>query len=157
LYNWYAVNTHKLAPKGWHVPTDEEWATLENYLIFHGYNYDGSTGGDFEKKNKIAKALASAKGWRFSNSEGAVGNTDYPAKRNVTGFTALPGGARYSSPGGSRYSGEFSYFGFGGEWWSSSELNTDNAWRRYMNYSSSSVGRLDDHKSCGFLVRCIRD
>jgi len=24
-YNWYAVNTGKLAPKGWHIPTINEW------------------------------------------------------------------------------------------------------------------------------------
>jgi hypothetical protein len=29
LYNWYAVNTGKLAPAGWHVPTDVEWTELE--------------------------------------------------------------------------------------------------------------------------------
>ncbi len=28
LYNWYAVNTGKLAPKGWHVATNEEYSTL---------------------------------------------------------------------------------------------------------------------------------
>ena len=28
LYNWYAVNTGKLAPIGWHVATDAEWTTL---------------------------------------------------------------------------------------------------------------------------------
>lgn len=33
LYNWYAVNDRRgLAPKGWHIPTDEEWSTLVNYL-----------------------------------------------------------------------------------------------------------------------------
>ncbi len=32
LYNWYAVNTAKLAPPGWHVPTDAEWTTLTNYV-----------------------------------------------------------------------------------------------------------------------------
>ena len=32
LYNWHAVNTGKLAPKGWHVPSDAEWTTLINYL-----------------------------------------------------------------------------------------------------------------------------
>ena len=32
LYNWYAVNTGKLAPAGWHVATDAEWTKLaENY------------------------------------------------------------------------------------------------------------------------------
>ena len=29
LYNWYAVNTGKLAPKGWHVPDNAEWDALK--------------------------------------------------------------------------------------------------------------------------------
>jgi uncharacterized protein (TIGR02145 family) len=67
LYNWYAVagihdtdpNTpnKEFAPEGWHVPTDAEWTTLENYLIANGYNYDSTTTG-----NKIAKAMASTTG-----------------------------------------------------------------------------------------------
>jgi uncharacterized protein (TIGR02145 family) len=32
LYNCYAINTNKLCPYGWHVPTDAEWATLTTYL-----------------------------------------------------------------------------------------------------------------------------
>ena len=32
LYNWYAVNTGKLCPDGWHVPTNEEWTELIDYL-----------------------------------------------------------------------------------------------------------------------------
>ena len=32
LYNWYAVNTGKLAPIGWHVPTEDEWKILANIL-----------------------------------------------------------------------------------------------------------------------------
>ncbi len=32
LYNWYAVNTGKLCPAGWYVPSDTEWQTLMNYL-----------------------------------------------------------------------------------------------------------------------------
>ena len=32
LYNWHAVNAGKLCPAGWHVPTDDEWLVLSNYL-----------------------------------------------------------------------------------------------------------------------------
>lgn len=33
LYNWYAVNDPRgLAPNGWHVPTEEQWSTLEEFL-----------------------------------------------------------------------------------------------------------------------------
>ncbi len=30
LYKWYAVNTKKLCPMGWHVPSDDEWRTMIN-------------------------------------------------------------------------------------------------------------------------------
>jgi len=32
LYNWYAVDEGDIAPSGWHIPTDEEFKTLEEYL-----------------------------------------------------------------------------------------------------------------------------
>ncbi|MEI6554907.1 MAG: FISUMP domain-containing protein [Paludibacter sp.] len=31
-YNWYAVNTGKLAPIGWHVATNSDWSTLKSYI-----------------------------------------------------------------------------------------------------------------------------
>lgn len=30
LYNWYVVNTGKLCPTGWHVPSNDEWLVLIN-------------------------------------------------------------------------------------------------------------------------------
>jgi uncharacterized protein (TIGR02145 family) len=33
LYTWYAItDTRNVCPTGWHVPSDAEWLTLENYL-----------------------------------------------------------------------------------------------------------------------------
>jgi uncharacterized protein (TIGR02145 family) len=32
FYNWYAVNSGKLCPKGWHVPTEAEWKALIDHL-----------------------------------------------------------------------------------------------------------------------------
>ncbi len=32
LYNWYAADADKLAPTGWHVPDNEDWAVLVSYL-----------------------------------------------------------------------------------------------------------------------------
>ena len=146
LYNWYAVNTGKLCPTGWHVPTDEEWAELENYLANNGYNYDGSTGGG----DKIAKALSNDSGWGSSTYEGAVGNTDYPKYRNKSGFTALPAGYRYGY-------GNFDTIDYGGYWWSAIETSTTNAWLRLVGYYDSYVNRGSYGKSNGFSVRCVRD
>jgi uncharacterized protein (TIGR02145 family) len=32
LYNWYVLNTGKLCPTGWHVPSQAEWETLISSL-----------------------------------------------------------------------------------------------------------------------------
>jgi uncharacterized protein (TIGR02145 family) len=32
MYNWYSINSNKLCPTGWHVPTMEEFTILINYL-----------------------------------------------------------------------------------------------------------------------------
>ena len=37
LYNWSAVNSGKLAPLGWHIPSEAEWDSLESYLVKNGY------------------------------------------------------------------------------------------------------------------------
>ncbi len=150
LYNEYAVGSGKLCPAGWHVPTDAEWSTLENYLVNNGYNYDGSTDGDRLTNNKIAKALAASTNWKTANGTGNVGNIDYSAKRNVTGFSALPGGLR-------DYDGSFKWIGSIGYWWNSSEYNTSDAWSRLMNFSISNVYSFYGGKGAGFSVRCVKD
>jgi hypothetical protein len=45
LYNWYTVNTGKLAPTGWHVATDAEWTTLNNNLTGFSASLGGYRGG----------------------------------------------------------------------------------------------------------------
>jgi len=69
LYNWHAVKTGNIAPPGWHVPTEAEWDTLQNYLIANGYNWDNTTSG-----NKIAKSMAAQTDWIGSTFQGAIGN-----------------------------------------------------------------------------------
>lgn len=145
IYNWYAVGTGNLCPEGWHVPTDAEWITLEDYLIAGGYNYDGTTSG-----NKLAKALASVTGWDPSSNTGAIGNTDYSEKRNATGFTTLPGGYRDDD-------GTFNDVGKDGGWWSATEYDTYNAIDRWMYYSHTNVKRGAYSKRNGFSVRCLKD
>jgi len=150
LYNWYTVNTNKLCPTGWHAPSDAEWVILENYLISHGYNYDTTTTGDRDSNNGIAKAMASASGWNLYPETGAVGSTDYPTKRNATGFNALPGGYRLSD-------GSFLDIGNYGYWWTSSESDANDANSRFIYYVYSGVTRDSKNKKAGFSVRCILD
>jgi len=143
LYNWYTVNTGKLAPTGWHVSTDSEWTTLENYLIANGYNYDGTTTG-----NKIAKSMAATTGWETYSGIGTIGND--LTKNNSSGFASLPGGIRDGS-------GTFWSIGSYGYWWSSTGSNSYYAWYRFLYYGYSEVVRNDAGGRCGFSVRCVRD
>jgi len=143
LYNWYAVNTGKLCPSGWHVPSDAEWTTLTNYLSADSTYWCGSN------SSYIAKSLASTTSWISSTTTCAVG-TNLSAN-NSTGFSALPGGKRYGSDG------SFNTLGYDGYWWSSTENDGSNAWDRNLHCSNANVDRSNTNKRHGFSVRCLRD
>ena len=125
LYNWTAaVNA---CPTGWHLPSDDEWTELTDYL-----GGTGVAGGKLKETGTTH--------W-FSPNTGAT---------NETGFTALPGGYRYDD-------GTFLDVGDDGSWWSATEGSTSNAWGRYVYYANSDVDRTNDDKELGFSVRCLRD
>jgi uncharacterized protein (TIGR02145 family) len=143
LYNWYAIDTKRLAPAGWHVPTDAEWETLQNYLIANGYNWDSST-----VDNKIGKSLAAITDWDASTVPGTIG--DDVTKNNRTGFSALPGG----------YRGE-NFYGIGacGNYWSATQNNADamGAYYRSLCYNDARLGWSADKKKMGMSVRLVMD
>jgi uncharacterized protein (TIGR02145 family) len=143
LYNFYTVNAGNLAPTDWHVPTDAEWTTLDNYLTANGYNYDGSTSGNY-----YAKSLAATINWTTDTGTGVIGSD--LSKNNSTGFSAMPGGYRSNNGG-------FFNTGDSGYWWSSTELETYDAWFRYLNYFHSNLYRDLYYAGYGFSVRCVRD
>ena len=143
LYNWYTVNTGKLTPAGWHVPSDSEWSVLENYLIANGYNFDGTTMG-----NKIAKSMAANTDWTLSTNTGAVGN-DLSAN-NRSGFSALPVGHRYYT-GGFLAQSEDIFL------WSTTENNASSAYFRCLYFGVSYSQRSTYDKTFGCSVRLIRD
>jgi len=143
LYNWYALNTNKLAPVGWHVATDAEWTTLENYLVANGFSYDGTTTG-----NNIAKSLAATTSWNISSKQGAVGKPDYSANRNITGFTALAGGTRNNE-------GLYLHINDYGYWWITNDIASEIAWYRGMFYNYDYVFSNTLNKHFGSSVRCI--
>lgn len=144
LYNWYAASdARNIAPTGWHVATDTEWTTLENYLIANGGNYDGTTTG-----NKIGKSLASKTNWITYTTLGSVGNNS--TLNNSSGFSALPGRLRNSY--GSFYFGRDS-----GYWWCNTQYDNATAWIRNMNYTFSDLSRSSLAKMCGLSVRCVKD
>jgi hypothetical protein len=68
----------------------------------------------------------------------------------VTPIAGLPGGNRNNN-------GTFNNIGNNGNWWSSTENNTTNAWNRNLNNNNGNVNRNNNNKGSGFSVRCLRD
>jgi len=127
LYNWYAVNTKKLCPVGWHVPSDIEWETMINSL------------GDIDTRADKLK-ITGNDFWKGT----------FSTATNETGFSALPGGMRFDA-------GSFPLFGRNfAVWWSSTGSNNF-AWNRGLYFTSSKTFRGHEDMRSGFSVRCIKD
>ncbi|NCC88708.1 MAG: hypothetical protein EOM05_12770, partial [Clostridia bacterium] len=132
---------------GWHIPTQDDWETFENFLADYGYNYDGSTGGEHLK---IAKAMATPYGWSSSSLEGTVGNNDYPDYQNSSGFSALPGGYRDKT-------GRMYISNLHGYWWINKENGDYRAYYFSISYCYSHVANTCVNKKAGLNVRCLKD
>ena len=171
LYNWYAVNDPRgLAPAGYHIPTDAEWTVLSDYL--GGEDVAGkkmkSTSGWDSYTTGGSKTCSNCKDWNAEYRKKVPCHTckdtrSVPAPTvthsgngsNSSGFSGLPGGARYSY-------GSFDNIGKYGCWWSATEDGTDyardpGAWYRYLLYSNGDANRYGAGKGIGFSVRCVKD
>jgi|WetSurSiteA1Bulk_404760.scaffolds.fasta_scaffold04582_6 uncharacterized protein (TIGR02145 family) len=149
LYNWYAVNTGKLCPVGFHVPSDAEWHELALFLdpnaILKSPNDVGYDG--------ITSLFAGSKLKETGNEHWLEANTD---ATNETGFTALGGGLNAIIDGNA----SFIWLGYLSYWWSSTETEFDlkpYIWGRGMTYNNSKLIRPLTLKNQGLYIRCISD
>ena len=161
LYNWYAVNDPRgLAPKGWHIPSDQEWTDLTDYL-----GGDEQAGAKMKSKEGWSEyegeiECKACKQWspqqQASQQCDVCGDTRKLRAKlsgngtNESGFKGLPGGSRSSN-------GTFFLIGDFGYWWSSTEYDTYFAWNRYLSYCNGNVSSYYYYKELGFSVRCLRD
>ena len=91
------------------------------------------------RENVAGIKMKSSNGWYESGN----GN-------NSSGFSALPGGFRYIN-------GSFSDIAKVGNWWSSSEADSNNSVSRFLNYYNADVFNYNSDKQNGFSVRCLKD
>lgn len=142
LYTWYAVNdTRGIAPKGWHIPTNEEWIQLGNAL--GGYSVAGGkmkTTGTIEAGNGL---------WRAPNTSAT----------NSSGFSAVPAGERSAS-------GVFDGKSYRTRWWTANSWEGDafnffsldiNLFSNQGTLYNSSDNITSYNALAGLSVRCVKD
>ena len=152
-YNWPAVVDERgLCPKGWHVPDDDDWLELREYV---GKKTELVYGTDYRN---IAKALASQAGWEESDVEGSPGC--HPEENNATNLSLTPTGYLAWEDDPSNYGSEAAY------WTATESPVAQNIsgqiykdWG-YVNNIYSVLPRIrtsNSAKYAGHPVRCIKD
>jgi uncharacterized protein (TIGR02145 family) len=146
LYKWdemmqYTVlqGAQGICPQGWHIPTDEEWKTLEGAVdsqygigdqIWDEIGYRGYDAG---------KNLRTTSGWKWPG---------YPGS-DLFGFSGLPGG-HFDQ-------GFFNLIGENGDWWTSTNSSNNEAFKHMLFSLSYAVNRMYNYTDYGFSVRCLKD
>ncbi|MBT3934360.1 MAG: hypothetical protein HOF35_08875, partial [Bacteroidetes bacterium] len=143
LYNWYAVSDKRdICPKGFHIPTDEQWMELESFI-----------GMSLSKLHQTGPR-GNYQGSRLAGNEDLwfTGILQDEPEFGTSGFIAIPGGYRNSN-------GTYNNQGFDCYFWSSSEHSSRNAWGRRLSFDDSAIYRESEtyDKRIGFSVRCIAD
>jgi uncharacterized protein (TIGR02145 family) len=128
-YNWFAVNTGKLCPLGWHVPSDTDWIVLTDLL-----------GGESVAGGKLKESGTTY--WQDPNT----------GANNESGFTGLPGG--YS---GYIYEAKGNIGVWWSSNEDTSSTPSVSAWQRLIYNNSSSIFRGTGYKYSGYSIRCLKD
>lgn len=132
LYNWEAAS--ESCPANWHLPSDEEWKTMEKSL---GMSSEEVSGRGWRSSGEVGGKLKSDAGWSTNTGTDSFG------------FHALPGGCR-------GYGG-FESMTFCGYFWTSSPAGGDNGWRRGFCGDDKGSNREEERRYFGLSVRCVKD
>ncbi|TFH49519.1 MAG: hypothetical protein E4G92_01750 [Bacteroidia bacterium] len=136
IYNWYAVETGKLCPAGWHVPSDADFAAMEINL---GLTPIQAAAVEWRGTDQ-GKQLKSTTGWNIGENG-----------TNTSGFTALPAGYRAYATGISEGLGLITY------WWTAIEQDAAMALYRRLDGNNEGVYRAATYKRAGKSVRCVKN
>jgi len=134
LYNWHAIQNAKgICPKGWHVPSNEEWNTLLNYL-----------GGKEIAGGKLKSKLLNAWAFHFN------GQSTESEPNNESGFSSVASGSR-------SVDGMFGLMSFRATYWSSNEYSASDAYTREIFWNGDAAGSFNEYKKNGYSCRCVQN
>jgi uncharacterized protein (TIGR02145 family) len=156
LYAWNVTMT-VACPSGYHLPSRKEWDNLVKAVG----GKRRITNMDFIYWEGAGKKLKSKKDWD-NDRIGKNGNGS-----DGYGFSALPGGYRYSVNGFSNYlgywPGNYDESGFSsadsvGYWWTTNESDDRSAYSRSIDLLyTDHVYESINSKNNGLSVRCVAD
>ncbi|PQJ81382.1 fibrobacter succinogenes major paralogous domain-containing protein [Polaribacter glomeratus] len=128
MYNHWAIESGKLAPKGWKIPSVEDFKELESYLAENGY------------AGKEAETLKTTSGWLPSSGNGT----------NAVGFNALPNGYINAIGGATLAEGITT--------WATSSFNSTNKKRTMINlFNKKTISYEENAYQIGAGIRCIKE
>ena len=163
-YNWPAAmngaassiavpsGVQGVCPQNWHLPSDEEWVKMINFVKDHNPLICGGN------SDNIAKSLAydvyvdtpdTISFWIECEDCGECVPGDATVPNNGSGFGAVPSGLY----GDDSFNGS----GFGAYYWTTSGASSGYAYGRSLFYYRQDMLRIGYKRSNGFSVRCIRD
>ena len=156
LYQWdemmqYVIteSTRGICPTGFHVPSHNEWTTLERAVCS-----SSTCTNDFPYNNTTTSLwLGTDEGGKLKEAGTIHWVSPNTGANNSSGFSALPGGDRHYNDG------KFGSQGISAHFWCSTEYDLINSlsWRRYLSNSYESIYRCYSQNSFGFSVRCVKD
>ncbi len=158
LYNWYAVNDPRgLCPEGWHVPSDDEWTYLVNYLMAeYGWSNNEYDTNGIGNKLKSCRQVDSPLGGDCDTDEHPRWRSHHTHYGNdVFGFSALPAGLRAYFG----YTYGISYYAY---FWSSTKHFTSYAHSRLLYHDRGWLNSgwkewKFSNKNQGQSIRCLQD
>ncbi|MGN0187346.1 MAG: fibrobacter succinogenes major paralogous domain-containing protein [Paludibacteraceae bacterium] len=138
LYNWAAVKSGKLAPKGWHIATKSDWENLAR--TYGGWGEAGI-------------ALKAITGW-----EPCENDSLNVRATNESGLGLLPTGCRetYLDENGLHH-GEFHDIGYHGFWWTSTPATGNGGYMMRLFYNSNELLGISSSPDFGAAVLCVKD
>lgn len=151
LYVWDDLNFTKEFIAGMHVPSDEEWKTLEMHLGMSQAQADGTSWRGTDEGRKLKHRRTAVGSPPVGVSTNVHPRWNYNSTvfgLDTVNFAALPGGYRDTD-------GTFNDLGSRGYWWSATESGSL-AWGRYLSSSNAGVSRNASNKAYGRSVQCVR-
>jgi len=149
VYNHHAVQTGKLCPAGWRVPSDADWNSLIFYLGGHGFPLHNSNDSVAALALRSCRQVNHPAGGECDTSEHPRWDqSSFSNGFDEFGFSGLPAG-------GKSISGSYSGVGIQAVWWSSTIFSQTNTASYRSIFGGSFLPGLIDYNT-GLSVRCIK-